>query len=309
MVINETIQDDNKLPAVVDAEEIENLVYVIRGRQVLLDSDLARLYQVETKYLNRAASRNILRFPEDFRFQLTEQEYADLRFQIGTSNENGRGGRRYYPYAYTEQGISMLASVLHSEVAVQASIGIMRAFVEMRRFLSNSSLILNRVNEIEVKQLEYQKQTDEKFERVFQYIDDHAESEQKIFFDGQIYDAFSLLVSLIQKATSSIVLIDGYVDVNTLNILCKKTEGVKVAIYTLPRTALSEADITTFNAQYPSLTVEQTRVFHDRFLIIDNDTVYHIGASLKDAGKKCFGISLIQDPGLVADLQNRLKDL
>ena len=178
----------------------------------MIDSDLAMLYQVETKNLNKAASRNADRFPEDFRFKLTKEEFDGLRFQIGTLNEEqcGRGGRRYYPYAYTEQGISMLASVLHSKVAVQVSINIMRTFVEM------NALLFEKVSDIELKQLEYQKSTDEKFDKVFQYIEDHAESEQKI------YDAFSLITSIIQKAQKEIILIDGYVDVDTLNILAKK---------------------------------------------------------------------------------------
>ena len=177
-------------------------------KQVMIDSDLAMLYQVETKNLNKAASRNVDRFPEDFRFKLTKEEFDGLRFQSGTSNQEqvGRGGRRYYPYAYTEQGISMLASVLHSKSAVQASINIMRTFVEMRRFIANNALLFEKVSDIELKQLEYQKNTDERFDKVFQYIEDHAESEQKIFFDGQIYDASSLITSIIQKAQSELIL-------------------------------------------------------------------------------------------------------
>ncbi len=201
----------------------------------------------------------------------------------------------------------MLASVLHSDIAVQASIKIMRAFAEMRRFISNNALLFERISSIELKQLEYQKSTDERFDRVFQYIDDHAESEQKIFFDGQIYDAFSLLVSIIQKANKEIILIDGYVDVDTLDLLAKKKSGVNVRCYTYANTPLSKQDISKFNAQYATLTVKKTSVFHDRFLILDGKTAYHIGASLKDAGKKCFGISLLTDPDMVKELLNRLK--
>ncbi len=293
----------------IDVRDIQSMVYIIRGKQVMLDSDLADLYQVETKNLNRAASRNEERFPEDFRFKLTKEEYESLRFQIGTSNEkeSGRGGRRYYPYVYTEQGISMLASVLHSDVAVKVSIGIMRSFVEMRRFIANNALLFEKISDIELKQLEYQKNTDEKFDKVFKYIDDHAEAEQKIFFDGQIYDAFSLITSIIGKASKEIILIDGYVDVGTLNILAKKNVGVDVMIYTYASAKLTNTDIANFNAQYPTLIVKKTQVFHDRFIILDKSIVYHIGASIKDAGKKCFGISLINDRGLVADLLDRLK--
>lgn len=232
-------------------------------------------------------------------------------FQSGTSNgeQSGRGGRRYYLYAYTEQGISMLASVLHSKIAVHVSISIMRTFVEMRRFIANNALLFEKVSNMKLKQLEYQKSTDEKFDKVFQYIEDHAESEQKIFFDGQIYDAFSLITSIIRKATSEIILIDGYVDVDTLNILAKKNTGVDVKIYTYASAPLTNRDVVNFNAQYPTLTVKKTQVFHDRFIILDGRTAYHIGASIKDAGKKCFGISILEDPGMVTDLLNRLATI
>lgn len=298
------------IPVAIESKDIESLVYVIRGKQVILDSDLAMLYQVETGAMNRAVKRNQKRFPEDFCFQLTEEEY--LRCQNGISKddgESGRGGRRYMPYAFTEQGISMLSAILRSDVAINVSIGIMRAFVEMRKFLATNSLILNRVNELEVKQREYQKNTDERFDKVFQYIEDHAESEQKIFFDGQIYDAFSLITSVIRKAQKEIILIDGYVDVDTLNILAKKNDGVDVKIITYASARLTNTDVTNFNAQYPTLTVKKTQVFHDRFIILDGKTAYHIGASIKDAGRKCFGISLLEDPGMVSDLLNRLRTI
>ena len=201
----------------------------------------------------------------------------------------------------------MLASVLHSEVAIKVSIGIMRAFVEMRRFIANNALLFERISNVELKQLEYQKQTDEKLDQIFEYISDHEESNQKVFFDGQIFDAFSLIVSLIQKAEKEIVLIDGYVDIGTLNLLTKKNENVTVVMYTLKRTKLSQEDVNNFNSQYPLLEVRYTKVFHDRFLILDKKNVYHIGASLKDAGKKCFGISLIEDAGIVRDILQRLE--
>ena len=288
---------------------IEKLIYVIRDKQVMIDSDLALLYQMETGALNRAVKRNIKRFPDDFRFQLTVEEYENLKCQIGISslNENGYGGRRTLPYVFTEQGISMLASVLHSDIAINVSIGIMRAFVEMRRFIANNALLFERISNVELKQLEYQKQTDEKLEQIFEYISEHEEASQKIFFDGQIYDAFSLIVSLIQKAEKEITLIDGYVDVGTLNLLAKKNEGVSVTVYTHQRTRLSNIDVANFNAQYPALEVKYTSVFHDRFLILDGKTAYHIGASLKDAGKKTFGIALINDESITKDILQRLE--
>ena len=292
--------------------DIKSLIYVIRNQQVMIDSDLAMLYQVETKRLNEAVKRNIARFPEEFRFQLTEEEAKSLRSQIATSNnmpeEDGKkGGRRYLPYVFTEQGIAMLSAVLRSDVAIQVSISIMKSFVEMRRFMANNALLFERISNVELKQLEYQKQTDEKLEQIFEYISEHEETNQKVFFDGQIYDAFSLIVSLIQKAEKEITLIDGYVDIGTLNLLAKKNEGVSVTVYTHQRTRLSNIDVTNFNAQYPALEVKYTGVFHDRFLILDGQTAYHIGASLKDAGKKTFGITLINDAGITKDILQRLE--
>lgn len=306
------LSDNINVPVIVDSteEKIENLIHYIRGQQVMIDSDLALLYNVETKRLNESVKRNSKRFPESFCFQLTEDEYADLKSQIATSNtENtsSKGGRRYLPYVFTEQGIAMLSAVLRSDEAIQVSVNIMNAFVKMRRFLAENALMFDKLNSLELKQLQYQKESNEKFDQIFAYISEHEEVGQKIFFEGQIYDAFSLLVSLVGKAEKSIVLIDNYVDVGTLNILAKKKDGVDVTIYTVRRTRLASQDIANFNSQYPTLTVNYTGVFHDRFLIIDEETAYHIGASIKDAGKKCFGISRIEDVGIVSDILQRLE--
>lgn len=277
-----------------------------------MDSDLAMLYHVETKVFNQAVKRNIARFPDNFRFQISKDEYEALRSQVVTSKEeningNKKGGRRYLPYVFTEQGIAMLSAVLRSDVAIQVSINIMNAFIEMRRFIANNALLFERISNVELKQMEYQKQTDEKLEQIFEYISKHEESNQKIFFDGQIYDAFSLLISLIQKAEKEIVLIDGYVDIGTLNLLSKKKEGVSVTVYTQQRTRLTSIDVNNFNAQYPALKVEYTGRFHDRVLILDRKTAYHIGASLKDAGKKTFGITFINDEGITKDILQCLE--
>ena len=234
-----------------------------------------------------------------------------MKSQFATSSLhrdiNTYGGRRTLPYAFTEQGIAMLSTVLRSETAIKTSIRIMDTFVEMRRFIANNTLLFERISNAELKQLEYQKKTDEKFEQIFEYISDHEENSQKVFFDGQIYDAFSLIVSLIQKAEKEIILIDGYVDVGTLNLLSKKNAGVYMTIYTQKRTRITKTDVENFNVQYPVLEVKYTNAFHDRFLIIDRKTAYHVGASLKDAGKKCFGINLIQDAGIIKDILKRLK--
>lgn len=294
----------------IDNQKIQGLIFVIRGKQVMLDSDLALLYQVETKYLNRCVKRNISRFPEEFCFQLTREEFDDLRCQFVTSSEiiSQSGGRRYMPYVFTEQGIAMLSAVLRSEVAINVSIQIMKTFIEMRKYMANSSLVYEKMNGIEVRQIAFEEKTDARFEQVFNYIASHEESNQKIFFDGQVYDAFSLLSNLIQKAQKSIVLIDAYVDVITLNVLAKKNSNVNVKIYTLPNARLSKQDIAVFNSQYPILEAKHTTVFHDRFLIIDEMDGYHLGASIKDAGKKCFGINRIEDFATLEELMDKAKN-
>lgn len=296
----------------IASDMIQNMVYNIRGQQVMLDSDLAMLYQVETKRLNEAVKRNIDRFPERYRFQLTKDEDDNLKSQFATSSSTqeqkaDHGGRRKLPYVFTEQGISMLSAVLRSDVAVKVSLRIMDTFVEMRKFFSDNSLLFERISTIELKQLEYRKQSDEKFEQLFNYMSEHEQSQQKIFFDGQIYDAFSLLIDLVKSAEKSILLIDNYVDMNTLNILAKKKENINVHVYTLENTFLSKTDVKIFNKQYPRLIVEYVGNFHDRFLILDNERVYHIGASLKDAGKKCFAISLMEDTNIANSILHYLK--
>ena len=207
------------------------------------------------------------------------------------------------PYVFTEQGIAMLSAVLKSDIAVDVSIKIMDAFVKMRNFLLSNREMFARLDRVELKQLE----TDKKLEEVFNYIATNTEVKQNIFFDGQIYDAFSFIVGLIQKAKKEIILIDNYVDVHTLNILCKKNKSVDIIIATSGKGNLSTKDINKFNAQYPKLSVKITTDFHDRFLIIDKAEVYHIGASIKDAGKKSFGITKIEDKDLIKNLINKVR--
>ena len=294
---------EDKNLVIVHNKEIQSMIYTFRGSQVMLDSDLAMLYQVETKYLNRQRNRNAERFPEDFCFQLSKEEYEILRCQNVTSkNENGSGGRRYLPYVFTEQGIAMLSSVLKSEVAAKASINIMRAFVEMRKFLISNNEMFARLDRVELKQLE----TDKKLEEVFDYIATTKEVKQKIFFNGQIYDAFSLMVEIVEKAEKELILIDNYVDVNTLNILSKKKDGVNVLIVTSGNGNLTDKDVAKFNSQYPKLAVKISKDFHDRFFIIDRNEVYHIGASIKDAGKKSFGITKLEEQDLIDSLLGKV---
>jgi len=293
-------------------ESIRNCVYTIRGEQVMIDSDLADIYGYELKAMNQQVKRNIERFPEDFMFQLSQEEIPNdyLKSQFVTLNESGnkRGLHiKKMPYAFTEQGIYMLATVLKGDLATQQSIFIMRAFKEMRHFIANNALMFEKINAIELKQLEYQKDTDEKFGRIFEYMANHEEENQKIFYDGQIFDAFSFLTDVIGHAKKEIVLIDGYIDVITLNILAKKNAGVDVFAYTLPSARISSQDINNFNAQYPTLTIKKTIAFHDRFLIIDGVEGYHIGASLKDAGKKCFGVNKIEGTDVVKDIMKKAQ--
>ena len=303
---------NSEIQVISSVEDIKNRVYWIRGKQVMLDYDLAAIYGYEVKRLNEQVKRNNRRFPEDFMFQTTREEVELVKSQIATSRkgtlfEGQEGGRRKLPYAFTEQGIYMLATVLKGELAEQQSIFIMRAFKEMRHFIANNALMFEKINAIELKQLEYQKDADEKFGKIFEYMADHEESNQKIFFDGQIFDAFSLLTEIIGHAKTDIVLIDGYIDVATLNILAKKKTGVAVLTYTLPSAKITAQDISNFNAQYPSLEVKKTTAFHDRFLIIDGVEGYHIGASLKDAGKKCFGITKIEGSDDIKDIMKKAQ--
>ncbi|MEF2834484.1 MAG: ORF6N domain-containing protein [Clostridia bacterium] len=287
-----------------ETENIKNLIYTIRGKQVMLDSDVAMLYQYTTKSINKAMKRNINRFPEDFCFQLTEKEVENLRFQFGTSSlkKENYGGRRYLPYVYTEQGISMLAGVLKNEIAVQVSINIIRAFIEMRKFISLNGKLFKRLTNVECKILEH----DKKFDIVFNELqkDEKMEFKQKIFFDGQIYDAYSLIIDIIKKAKQKILIIDNYIDDSILKMLSKKNQKVEVVILTLQNSKLNKLDITKFNKQYPVLKLAYTNKFHDRFIVIDNKELYHVGASLKDLGKKCFAISKIEDKEYLKRISN-----
>ena len=259
-----------------DVENIKSLIHIIRSKQVILDSDIASLYDVATKRLNEAVKRNNRRFPEEFCFQLNEEEVNNLRSQFATSSlkQNSYGGRRYLPYAFSEQGIAMLSAVLHSDKAIDVSINVMNAFVEMRKFIATNGQIFERLTKVEYKLLDY----DKKFDEVFNQLQSDDNFKQKVFFDGQVYDAFSLFIDIIRKAEKEIVLIDNYVDIETLNILSKKNSNVNVQICTKSNTKLSSRDINKFNLQYPKLEIKFTDKFHDRFLILDKKVIYHIGA-------------------------------
>lgn len=291
---NEMVKAENQQEPI--EAKVESLIRVIRGKQVMLDRDLAGLYGVETKYLNRQVKRNIERFPDDFMFQLTKEEC--LRCQIGTLNE-GRGKHlKYMPYVFTEQGVAMLSSVLRSKIAIEVNIRIMRAFVSMRHFMASNTAIFQRLETIEYHQLEMQKQQDvanDRIDEVFRHLDEgNVQQKQGIFFDNQIYDAYSFVSELVKSAKQRIILIDNYVDESTLTLLDKRGADVSAVIYTQQISRQFQLDIDRHNSQYPPIEVLVFRRSHDRFLCID-DTVYHVGASIKDLGKKWFAFSKMED--------------
>lgn len=283
--------------------KVESLIRVIRGQQVMLDRDLAELYGVETKVLNQAVKRNLGRFPDDFRFQLTKEECS--RSQFVTLNE-GRGSNiKYLPYAFTEQGVAMLSGVLKSPTAVEVNIRIMRAFVSMRHFMVNNAAIFQRLETIEFNQLEsnkvqakilaHQEVQDHRIDEIFRRLDEGMyKPKQGIFFDNQIYDAYSFVSELVKSAKQRIILIDNYVDETVLTLLDKRGENVSATIYTQQVSRQFRLDVDRHNSQYPPIEVDVFRRSHDRFLCID-DTVYHVGASIKDLGKKWFAFSKMED--------------
>lgn len=284
-------------------EDIKNLIYTIRGKQVILDSDVAMLYHYETKKINQAVKRNIDRFPEKFCFQLTEDEFSNLRSQIVTLNRkvnNGSVVRKYLPYAFTEQGIAMLSGILKNDIAVKVSINIMDAFVEMRKFLMLNGKVFERLTNIEYKLLEH----DKKFDEVFNRLQLEENIKQRIFFDGQIYDAYSIIIDIIKTANKKILIIDNYIDDSVLKMLAKKKNNVEVVILTSEKSNIDNLDIKKFNKEYPVLKVAKTNKFHDRFIVIDNKEMYHLGASIKDLGKKCFGINKIEDIEIIEKIVN-----
>ncbi len=284
---------------------IESKIFMIQGTQVMLDSDLAKLYQVETKQLNKAVNRNIERFPLRFRFQLTDEEYKYiLRCQNGTSSSHG--GRRYLPYVFTEQGVSMLSAVLRSNIAIDISIKIIDTFVNMRRFISSNSELLQRMEIIEKRQIGYELKSDDRFEKLFNALEDKStKPTQGVFFDGQIFDAYVFVNDLIKSANDSVILIDNYID-ETVLTLFGKNQDVEFVIYTQSISKQLKLDIKKYNSQYNNLKVNLLKESHDRFIIIDKKELYHIGASLKDLGKKWFAFSMIAGEldGILARLES-----
>ena len=292
---------------VYGSDEIKERILTVRNQQVMIDRDLAELYGVETKRLNEQVKRNIERFPANFMFQLNENEKEELvaicdRFAVLKHSS-------YNPYAFTEQGVAMLSAVLKSETAVKTSIMIMDAFVSMRHFLLSNERIFVELDFLKKHFIEtaiHQKESDKKIDELFTLMDKYRiEEKQGIFFQGQIFDAYAKFESFIQAAKNEIILIDAYIDLTVLEQFAKKKSGVTVKIYTDEKTRITNLDIQKFNSQYPALTLHFTSAMHDRFLIIDGSVLYHIGASLKDLGKKCFAFEILDSsliPAVIASL-------
>ena len=302
----------------IDAQNLQDKIHTIRGLQVMLDRDLAELYQVETKVFNQAVKRNNDRFPIDFMFQLSKEEFESWKSQIATSNaddflrsqnvtlENGRGKhRKYLPYVFTEQGVSMLSAILKSDVAIDISIKIIRTFVEMRKMISSNSLLFSKMEVLEKRQITYELKTDTKIEQVLNALEDKNKkpSEGK-FYDGQIYDAYVFVNDLLKSAKSEVVLIDNYIDA-TVFTLFSKYPNLKIKIYTQTISKQLNLDFQKYKAQYKNIELVEFKKAHDRFLILDSKEIYHIGASFKDLGKKWFAFSKFEMGAL--EILGRLK--
>ena len=282
--------------------KIEKMIYEIRGKQVMLDSDLARLYECKngTKDINKAVKRNIERFPTNFMFQLTDDEYNYLRFQIGTSNI--KGGRRYKPYVFTEQGVAMLSSVLRSETAINISIKIIDAFVTMRKYISTNLLEQKYINNLVLEDHDKIKALEDSFSKL-----EEKRKSTEIYFNGQIYDAYSKIQEIFKSANNSLVIIDAYADNTILDII--KRLNINVTIITKPNNLLTPQDIEKYNKQYNNLTVIFDNTFHDRYFILDDENIYHCGASVNRIGYKTFSITLIGDEDVKNALINKIKKI
>jgi len=272
----------------IKIDAIKSRILTIRGMQVMLDSDLAELYNTETKFLNRAVKRNRERFPESFMFQLTENE--NLRFQNGTSKIHG--GRRYLPNVFTESGIAMLSAVLKSDIAIKVSVQIMEAFVAMRKFINQNADVFFQINSVEKKLINYKTETDEKLSIIFKTIEtNQLPPKQGVLFEGQVFDAHKFVSDIVRSAEKSIILIDNYVDDTVLTLFSKRKQGVALKILTKNLSKQLQLDTQKFNEQFPPAEIKEFNHSHDRFMIIDDKDLYHFGGSLKDLGKKWFGFS------------------
>lgn len=290
---------------VKDEVKIEDLIYEVRGVQVMFDSDLAKLYECKngTKSINLAVNRNLDRFPEDFYFQLKEEEYNNLKFQIETSSsKNNYGGVRKLPYVFTEQGVAMLATVLRTEVASKMSVAIMRAFVVMRKYISSNLIQQKYINNQVLKNTEEIKILQESFQKF-----EEKKKVNEIYFNGQIFDAYSKIQEIFKSATKKLIIIDLYADSTLLDII--KRLNVEVVIITKANNLLTYQDILKYNKQYQNLKVIYDNTFHDRYFVIDEKLFYHCGASVNRIGYKTFSITLIGDDNVCKILMNRITNV
>lgn len=289
----------------ISAQHITNRIFTIRGEQVMLDRDLAEMYQVQVKRLNEQVRRNINRFPESFRFQLSNEEKDELvancdRFEtLKHSSVN--------PHAFTEQGVAMLSAVLHSDIAVQISIQIMNAFVQMRKLIGQEAVQQLRLSNIEDKLVEHS----QKFDQLFKALEHEELPKKGIFYNGQVFDAYTFLADLIRKADKSLILIDNYIDDSVFTLFTKRKKNVDFTCYTKTINKSLRLDLKKHNEQYTPIQLKQLNESHDRFLIIDEKELYHIGASIKDLGKKWFAFSKMDITAfsLLKQLKNKSRKI
>ncbi len=285
---------------IVPVENIHNRIFTIHGIQVMLDRDLAQLYRTDTRTLKQAVKRNIERFPADFMFELLDSDIDNMVSQVVIPSKSYFGGAK--PFAFTEQGVAMLSAVIRTPIAIDISLQIIRAFVEMRKLMTENAVLFQRLDRMEFKQLE----TDQKFEQVFKALESHQPQPDKgIFYDGQVFDAWTFVSDIIRSANQSIILIDNYIDDTVFTLFGKRKPNVQVTFYTKTISKQLLLDAQKHNAQYEPIEVKQMAAAHDRFLIIDETELYHLGASLKDLGKKWFAFSKM-DAG-VGNMLNLLK--
>jgi len=282
--------------------KIENMIYEIRGKQVMLDSDVARLFGYETKELNRNVKNNQQRFPQNYCFQLTREEYENLRCKNVTSNSNNYGGRRYLPYVFTEHGITMLAGILKSETAIDMSLRIVNTFIAMRKYISTNLIEQKYINNQVIKNTEDIQLLQESFNKF-----EERRKVNEIYFNGQIYDAYSKIQDIFKEAKNKLIIIDSYADNTILDII--KRLNVEVIIITKSNNLLTEQDILKYNKQYYNLKVVYDNTFHDRYFILDEKIFYHCGSSINRIGYKTFSITLISDIDLCKTLMNKINKI
>ena len=298
---------------ILTIKTVKEKIYQVRGLQVMLDNELSEIYGIETKVFNQAVKRNEARFPESFRFQLTADEYQALRSQFVTLKDLSRGQhRKFMPYVFTEQGVAMLSAVLKSRTAIDVSVQIMQSFVQMRNFFSSHGDLVMKIQHIERNQILHEAKNQEKFEAIFSALEEKPMiANQGIFFDGQVFDAYIFVSKLIRSAKKSIILLDNYIDKTVLEQLSNASKNIKIFILTKNITSNLRLDVSKYNAQHTKIELIQFGLSHDRFLIVDQHDIYHIGASLKDLGKKWFAFSKLEQTSfaLMDEITKRIKQI